>query len=482
MTKYAGTQDLKTAYDPERFRTQGYKVIDMLADYLKGAMSREIPIVLPHIAPDEMLNLWTGQFPDQGTIAWQEMIKMVLEQSNHLHHPRYVGHQVTAPLPLAALMDLIAVFLNNGSAVYEMGPVNVVMEKRIIEWMAQLIGFDKNADGVFTSGGTLGNLTALLAARQARSGYDVWQKGIDNNQKFTVMISEQSHYSVERAVRVMGLGGDSIEKIPVDDLFRIDMVKLKERYIQIRKEGKQVLALVANGCSTATGSYDKLDKMADFCQQEGIWLHVDGAHGASALLSEKYRSLLEGIDRVDSIVWDAHKMLLMPALTTAVIFRDGSRSFDSFSQEAAYLFEKDSREEWYNFAHRTMECTKKMMGLKMYVCLNVLGQNYFRQYIDSVYDLTREFGQMILKQRDFELAVTPQSNIICFRYVKDSLDAGELNELQARIRSEILKNGTFYVVQARLKGKLFLRCTVINPLTTIDDLSDLLDLVRRLAV
>jgi len=471
---------LNRAYDTEEFRSQGHQIVDMLADYLGDAVGKNVSSVLPDHSPEEMLDRWSGRFDSQGNGDWQEMLRQVLVQSNHLHHPGYIGHQVTAPLPLAALMDFVGVFLNNGSAIYEMGPVNVIMEKRLIEWMAGLIGYSDAADGIFTSGGTLGNLTALLAARQAKAGYNIWQRGINSQHSPAVIISEQAHYSVQRAVGVMGFGEDSVVKVPVDSTFRIDMSKLNEIYLTVKQQRKKVFALVANGCSTATGSYDHLDALADFCQQRDIWLHVDGAHGASALLSDKYRFLMKGADRVDSIVWDAHKMLLMPALTTAVIFKDGARSYDSFSQEAAYLFEKEAREEWYNYAHRTMECTKKMMGLKLYVCLSVLGKELFAGYVDRMYDLTGEFAGIISRAADFELAVEPQSNIICFRYLIPGFSEEALNELQAGIRKQVVARGSYYIVQTRLKETSYLRCTIINPLTTLEDLTGLLDQIRSL--
>ena len=471
---------LKAAFDGDAFRRQGYQVVDMLADYLNDAKGKNISSVLPDFSPDEMLKKWKGRFEKKGMADWQQLLEQVLDQSNHIHHPGYIGHQVTPPLPLAALMDFAGLFLNNGSAIYEMGPVNVIMERRVIEWMVGLIGYPGEADGIFTSGGTLGNLTALLAARQSKAGYNIWQQGVNRQQSLSVFISEQAHYSVKRAVGVMGLGEDSVVKVPVDSNFRIDISKLPECYSRAKHDGKRVFALVANGCSTATGSYDHLDTLADFCQQEDIWLHVDGAHGASALLSDRYRSLMKGVHRADSIVWDAHKMLLMPSLTTAVIFKDGARSYDSFSQEAAYLFEKEAREEWYNYAHRTMECTKKMMGLKLYVCLSVLGQDFFAGYVERMYDLSREFAGIISGSGDFQLAVEPQSNIVCFRYLKSDLSGEGLNRLQSEIRKQVLGRGLYYIVQTRLKGAAYLRCTIINPLTTLEDLTGLLDHIRAL--
>jgi L-2,4-diaminobutyrate decarboxylase len=240
--------------------------------------------------------------------------------------------------------------------------------------------------------------------------------------------------------------------------------------------GKNVFAVAANACSTATGTYDDVNAIADFCAQHELWLHVDGAHGASASLTRKYRHFLNGVDRADSVVWDAHKMLMVPSLITAVIFKRGADSYRSFSQRASYLFAKESEDEWYNYAHRTMECTKTMMGLKLYVPLMIHGSGFFARYVERMYDLAREFATLIDESSDFELAVWPEANIVCFRFLGPGPPG--LNELQMRIRADILAGEEFYLVQTDLGGSTYLRCTLINPLTEIDHLCALLDLIR----
>jgi len=155
---------LYEGYDAEQFRKLSHETVDMMADYLSQSGRKHITTVLPNIGPQQMIEKWNGSFPRQPSEDYSGLMKRVIEASNHLHHPNYIGHQMTAPLPQAALSDFIGSLLNNGSAVYEMGPTNTIMEKRIIDWMAEPIGFPKKADGILTSGGTLGNLTALLAA------------------------------------------------------------------------------------------------------------------------------------------------------------------------------------------------------------------------------------------------------------------------------------------------------------------------------
>lgn len=474
--------NLLNAYDVESFKDMGHRIVDGLAEYLEAAKGRGLPKVLPDIGPDKMLEKWPGRFTEEGRENMEALFKQVVAQSNHLHHPRYVGHQVTAPLPMAALMDFVSQFLNNGAAIYEMGPVNVVMEKRVIDWIAGLAGHDKEAGGIFTSGGTLGNLTALLAARQEKAGYDIWSEGVKPDPSLAIMVSGQCHYSVRRAAGVMGIGDQNVITVPVNDKFKMELKSIKAKYREAKKKGLKVFALVGNGCSTATGTYDQLDMLGKFCQQNDIWLHVDGAHGASALLSDKYKHLLQGLHMADSWVWDTHKMLLMPALTTGVIFKQAESSYESFSQKANYLFERSAREEWFNYAHRTMECTKKMMGLKIYICLAHYGTQLFSDYITRMYDLTMDFADLIHQSEDFECANIPESNIICFRHLPLKKGEGELNSHQLKLRRRILETEKFYVVQAQLNGTQYLRCCIINPMTTFADLQELLDFIRELKI
>lgn len=349
---------LKKAYNPEAFRKEGHELVNLLADYLQDCMSQKEMPVLPWIDPEMQHADWK-KFLDKKNTP-KEFYQKFLDQSNHLHHPNYIGHQVVPPLPIAALTDLMATFSNNGMAIYEMGPAATAIERNVIEWLLGFFGWDKNANGLLTSGGSLGNLTGLLAARQAVKEYDVWEAGVDGN--LAVMVSAESHYSVDRSVRIMGLGDKGIIKLPVDDQHRIKVDLLPGIFDEAKSNGKIVMALVGNACSTSTGIYDHNDEMADFCAQNKIWFHIDGAHGGAAIISEKYKYLTKGIEKADSVVIDFHKMMLTPALTTAVIFKNGKTSYEAFTQKASYLLNKKGEINWFDGAGRTIECTKKAMG------------------------------------------------------------------------------------------------------------------------
>lgn len=469
-------------FNPESFRQQGYAAVDLLADYLQRIQQpQSTEAVLPWTPPNDMLKRWPSDFEQARDPL--TMIRDVITGSNHLHHPHYVGHQVTSPLPWSALFSLVSSFLNNGSAVYEMGQVSSAMERSALQWMARRLGFDRTADGVLTSGGSAGNLTALLAARQAKAGFDVWQEGQHTEKPLAVLVSDQAHYCIKRSAQIMGWGEAGVVQIPSDAHYRMRTDLLEEKFRETETKGRQVIAVVGSACSTATGAIDPLDKIADFAERHRLWFHVDGAHGASFVLAPQMRQKFMGIERADSVVWDAHKMLLTPALVTAVIFRNGAHSYESFAQKAAYLFgnERAPQDNWYDIGMRTLECTKNMMGFVLYASLASYGEAFFAQYVQNMVDLGQSFAALIAEAADFEVAVQPEANIVCFRYIGNGVSAENLDALQEKIRSKVVESGEFYLVQTRLRGQVFLRTTLINPATKTRHLRELLRTLRRAA-
>jgi L-2,4-diaminobutyrate decarboxylase len=251
---------------------------------------------------------------------------------------------------------------------------------------------------------------------------------------------------------------------------------LEAYYQKAKADGKEVIAVVGSACTTATGSFDDLNAIASFCRKYDLWFHVDGAHGAALAFSGKYAQVISGIDQADSVAMDFHKMLLTPSITTALVFREGENSYRTFSQKAEYLFNKEEP-EWFNLAKRTFECTKLMIGFKAYSILRTYGTALFDEYVTWVCDLGFILADLVRERKDLDLAIEPFCNIVCFRYKGEGFSDPELNDLNEAIRQQMLEAGDFYLVQTRLKEKLYLRCTLTNPFTRSTDLEKLLDRV-----
>ena len=466
---------LERAYDADSFRQMGHQLIDQLADHMGSVMEGE-GHVLHFRPPEEEHSFWKQYLRDPQTASLAET---VLQRTTQVHHPRYMGHQVAPPLPLASLAALLGASLNNGMAVYEMGMAPAAMERIVTDWLCRKAGFGPGARGFLTSGGTLANLTGLLAARRARGKKDVWNEGYTGRQ--AVLVSEAAHYCIDRAARIMGMGEAGVLKVPVDSQYRMDADQLRGIYDQALADGLEPLAVVGSAPCTATGSYDPLDRLAEFCQEKKLWLHVDGAHGGAAFLSGRYGSLVQGLERADSVAIDGHKMLGMPVLTTALLFRNGADSYTTFSQEAEYLLTQTEDEDWYNLAKRTFECTKLTSSLTWYAVLKAYGEGLFADYIDHQYDLGRSFASLLRNRPGWELACEPQSNIICFRLRPEGWDTEACNALNGGIRQRLLEDGRFYIVQTRLNGIVYLRTSLMNPFTEERHLLELLETIETLA-
>ena len=468
---------LTEAYSADAFRQQGHALIDLLADHLATAQTGT-GSVLNYQLPDQQLAYWQADFAQPTSADPIPLLATILQRSIHLHHPQCMGHQVSPPLPLAALTGLMTGMLNQGMAVYEMGMTANALERIITQWLAEQLTLGDAAGGLLTSGGTLANLTALLTARAVRAPTDVWEEGTTS--RLAIMVSEEAHYCVDRAARIMGLGTEGIIKIPTNDRFQMRTDLMETYYERAREKGLVVFAVVGSCCSTSTGSYDDLTAIADFCEKHVLWFHADGAHGAVAALSATYRHLVRGIERADSVVVDFHKMMI-PALVTAVLYRRDADSYQTFQQKAQYLWADAEAKDWFNSGKRAFECTKLMMSANVYTLLRTYGPQLFTANVDALYGLAKNMVAQLRGRPDFDLAVEPEANIVCFRYVGTEEDAQQLDRLNAQIRARLVADGSFYIVQTTIRGRVYLRVSLMNPLTTPEHLTRLLDEVVRCA-
>lgn len=463
---------LQQAFDIENFRNTAHEVIDVLCNHLQKAQNTQTK-VFDYVEPEDEYQFWSKRFEKQESIT--TVFQQLLDRSINVQHPNYIGHQVSAPALVSSLGGLMSSILSNGSAVYEMGKANTALEKVICDWLSKAIGFPQGG-GFLTSGGTLANLTALLAARKHYQAEDVWKDGQEKS--LAIMVSNQAHYCVDRAARIMGLGEKGIIKLAVDKQFKVKTNLLAATLQQAEKDGLTVIALVGSACTTSTGSFDDLEAMANFSKANNLWFHVDGAHGGPAALSKKYKHLVNGIELADSVVIDFHKMMLTPSLTTALLFKNEEQSYGIFQQKAAYLWNNQTANEWHQAGKRTFECTKLMMAPKIYFIIKAYGIEIFEQNINHLYDLTKELANQIKAHPKFELLLAPECNIVNFRYIDTK---NELNETNQNIRKALVETGEFYIVQTTINSKVYLRCTVMNPLTTAQTFTHLLKHIENLA-
>lgn len=467
---------------PADFRALADRTIDQLSTYLSDLCSDEAPATgfapLQTIFDELQIEHWidhAGMDPS----AYQAFLKKYLGYSVQIHHPRYMAHQVATPDTPGILAGMINSVLQNPMAIYEMGPAASAMELAVVAWMCKKIGWPKpkfpfesdkapsQAGGVLTHGGSLANLTALLAAR-SKFAPNSWNQGHPGD--LAIMAPQASHYSVARAASVLGIGANQVFSIATNDLGVVKVEALEATLQKLQAAGKRCMALVANACSTASGLHDPLEEIGRFCQAKGLWFHVDACHGASGLVSKQLAPDLKGIELADSVVWDAHKMMQIPVLCAALLVRDANSLRGIFAQDANYLaFDEDP--ERYSALPFAIECTKSSMSLKLFLSLAMRGEQGIAQYIEGRYALAKGFYDYLEDQDDFHCLCAPQTNILCFRF-------GDQEALQAKIRDRMLCERNFHLSSAKVSGKTYLRVALMNPRTDLNVLKKLVDEIR----
>jgi L-2,4-diaminobutyrate decarboxylase len=491
---------IAAAYDPSTLEAAGKRLFATLAEHFRRVQSRDAN-VLNWNEPDELIRearKWLGhRIPlplregiGEGSIQrdiatrLNEVVRESLARGQNLHHPHYVGHQVPAPVPLAALVELAGTITNQAMAIFEMGPWATAVEHAVIAAVGETLGFTQGKfSGLVTSGGSLANLTGLLTARNvALEG--AWNRGIASRGPAPVLVSHaDAHYSVARSAGILGIGTDQIVTAALDGRRRMDPNRLDETLADLRDCGVPIIAVSSAACATPIGAFDPLDEIAQVCRRHGVWLHVDAAHGGALAFSQRHRHLLAGIEQADSVVCDAHKMLFMPALCAMLFYRNREHRLATFRQEAPYLFDPTAPHlAEYDSGIVNLECTKRPAAFGLWGVWSLFGPQLFADMVDVTIDLAQKFYAMLQTADDFEPLHEPQCNIVAFRFVPHGVrDAPteQVDALQLRLRRIVIESGEFYLVQSSIEGRPVLRTTIMNPLTTESDLHGLLECIRR---
>jgi len=410
----------------------------------------------------------------------ENFVSNFFDNTTRLRAPGFLAHQTGTSADGGVIGSLLDGLVNNPMNIYEMGPATATIEYVIINWMLEKCGWKPapwpkditvrtvSGAGVLTHGGSLGNLTALLAAR-TKAAPEAWEQGV--SQDLVILVAAQSHYSVARSAGLLGLGRQQIIHVAVDEDGVIIPQELPELIDQQRSQGKRIIALVANACATAAGLFDPLREIGEICNSKGVWLHVDGAHGASVLLSDKLKSQMDGVELADSLIWDAHKLMQTSPLCTAVLVKEAKNLDQAFEQEASYLFH-EKKQPGFDFMGRTVECTRSGQALKLFMTLAEKGEKELGKDVESGTDFALEVYSFMQRQDDFSSPVKPQSNILCFSY-----DQGDPIE----IRDTLIEDGEFHLSTTLYQGRRFLRMVFMHKNTRIKHIQRLLDKIRMFA-
>lgn len=462
----------------------GEKFAALTARYFASTRGNQGQVSTPRSAED-LAHRLDEDFPADGSPVTEIIARLerdVIPDANKYYHPMYMGHQTSAPLPVGVWMESVIGALNQSLAVWEMSPTATVLEHQVIRWLAKLAGYDGRAGGALTSGGTEANFTAMLAARNSAIP-DAWEDGVGADPPF-VVYGEHAHYAVTRAIGQLGMGRR--RGIPVASRnYRMDVDLLLRALDRLRAEGKQIMAVVATAGTTATGSFDDLEAIGAICAERDIWLHVDGAHGASALLSARPPRALGGLRHSRSLAWDPHKMMLLPLATGMVLTRD-ERDLDlAFAQQAPYLFHAGKSTRILDQGVRSFQCSRRADVLKLWFVMQRFGSRGLGRLYDHLCQTARLLHDAIEERGDFENLHEPESNILCFRYVgaeagnrRGSVSDAEMRRIDAlnrELRPRYNREGSGWITATVLAGRPVLRVTMMNPRTGIEHVRALLD-------
>ncbi|MFJ5894886.1 pyridoxal phosphate-dependent decarboxylase family protein [Streptomyces sp. NPDC093064] len=404
------------------------------------------------------------------TAALDELEEVYLQDAVYFHHPRYLAH-LNCPVVIPAVLgEAILSAVNSSLDTWDQSAGGTLIERRLIDWTSARIGLGPDADGVFTSGGTQSNLQALLLARE--------ETGSDALSRLRILTSEASHFSVRTSARLLGLGPESVVCVPVDRDQRMQTLALAHELERCRRDGLVPMAVVATAGTTDFGSVDPLPEIAELCERFGTWLHVDAAYGCGLLVSPTRREMLAGIERADSVTVDYHKSFFQPVSSSAVLVRDAS-VLRHATYHADYLNPRRAvTERIPNQVDKSLQTTRRFDALKLWMTLRVMGADGVGQLFDEVCDLAAGGWKLLASDPRFDVVVEPALSTLVFRYIPAAVtDPAEIDRANLYARKALFASGAAAVAGTKVAGRHYLKFTLLNPETTTDDLTAVLDLI-----
>ena len=403
-------------------------------------------------------------------VALGEVTDLYLRDAIWFHHPSYVAH-LNCPVALpAVLAEGFLAAVNTSVDTWDQSAGGTLIEQRLVRWTADRIGFGPDADGVFTSGGTQSNLQGLVLAR----GEALRRHGQDAQHRLRVLATDQSHFSVVKAARIMGLAPDAVIPVPTDSAGGMSADALSLALDEVREGGNLPMAVVATAGTTDLGVIDPIQSIADLAFTHGAWLHVDAAYGGGLLTSLRRRDLLAGIERADSVTIDFHKTFFQPVSSSALVVRDAA-TLGHVTHHADYLNPRTAVTP--NQVDKSLQTTRRFDALKLWMTLRVTGADAVGEMFDEVIDRAHEVWEVLVEDERFEVAAEPTLSTVLMRYRPAGVSAAEADSLNPRIRHALLDRGDIMVAGTVLDDRSWLKFTLLNPHTPLDHLRWILETI-----
>jgi aromatic-L-amino-acid decarboxylase len=463
-------------------RALGHRALDDAMDYMESL--RERP-AWEH-APAHVKAHFDGP-PPEGPQPIEDIYREYVEYVQPYQlgncHPRFWGWALGSGTPMGVIAEMLAAATDSVSGIYSYVSNNYV-ELQVLDWCKEMLGYPLGAGGLLTSGCSASNLIALAVARNAGAGFDVRGEGLAGP-RLTIYCSAEAHSSLTKAVELLGMGTRSLRRVPTDDLLRIDVAALAGMVAQDRDDGLLPICVVGVAGTTNTGSIDDLPGLADFCEREGLWFHVDGAFGAWAAIAPASRHMVAGMERADSLAFDLHKWMNLTYPVGCVLVRDAQAQLRTFSLTPSYLAHGEGERgltgvdvPWlsdYGF-----ELSRGFKALKVWMALKEHGVDKFGRVIQQNIDQARYLAGLVTATPELELALTVALNIVCFRYVRSGLDDAALDQLNKDIELELQERGIAVPSVSTIGGRTYLHVAVANHRSRREDFDLLVREVVRL--
>jgi glutamate/tyrosine decarboxylase-like PLP-dependent enzyme len=449
-------------------RALGHRMVDEMMTWLETVRDR--PVWQP--MPDDVRQSFTGPAPRRGEgeeAAYSDFVKNVLPYPTGNIHPRFWGWVMGNGTPLAALSEMLAATMNPnvGGADHA---ANLV-EAQVINWCKEMTGFATDASGLLVSGGSMANLVGLAVARNARAGFDIRRLGVSAARPMVLYASTEAHSSIQKAVELLGLGDDAFHRIPVNDQFEIDIPALEAAIRDDRAAGLHPFCVVGNAGTVNTGAIDDLAALAELCERERLWFHVDGAFGAIAALVPEYQERLAGMTRADSLAFDLHKWMYLPYEIGCTLVRHPSAQRDAFSLTPGYLTHATrgiaAGDVW--FSELGPQLSRGFRALKAWMCIKAHGLDTFAELVRGNIDQARYLASLVEQEPSLELLAPVPLNIVCYRYVVPGKGDEELNALNAELLIRLQESGVAAPSNATVRGRYALRVANTNYRSTRED-------------
>jgi glutamate/tyrosine decarboxylase-like PLP-dependent enzyme len=456
----------KLTLDPEEMRRVGYLVIDTLVEHF--ATLPDKPVARRGTRP-ALEKQFREPPPETGTDP-EALVRRLAGTafSSHMHvdHPRFFGFVPSPGNFVGAMADALASGFNTFVGTWFAGSGAAEIELVTIDWLRELCGLPETGGGLFVSGGSIANLTGMALARHVRLPY-TQERGV-------LYYSGQTHSSVDRAVQVLGFSTAQIRRIAPDARLRLPLETLEREVACDRAQGRLPFCVVANAGTTNTGAVDPLPALADFCAREGLWLHVDGAYGAAAALTEEGRRELAGLELADSIALDPHKWLFQPFEIGCLLARDRRQLKDAFRVMPEYLRDVHHDQEEVNFCDYGVQLSRGFRALKLWLSMKTFGLAAFRAAIEHGLEMARFAERRLRESGRWEIVTPAQLGIVSFRRSGD-------DAVTQGLVGAMIDDGFALLTSTVLNGRPALRFCTINPRTTEDDVLRTITRLEELA-